>query len=160
MHPNGKWRRRWVIAGNALLVMFALGLVGEVDYRMSGSPQFVSSSAPSPLYNLSSPHGPVTNIYLYASDGTPLKGVLLYDQDGRPLRTEMQLWWADRCERAVSYPRAADGVGVEHSYPKSYLLTGANGALSCNTESYTPQVPIPNFPATPENPSGTVSQAP
>lgn len=160
MHPNGKWRRRWVIAGNALLVMFALGLVGEVDYRMSGSPQFVSSSAPSPLYNLSSPHGPVTNIYPYASDGTPLKGVLLYDQDGRPLRTEMQLWWADRCERAVSYPRAADGVGVEHSYPKSYLLTGANGALSCNTESYTPQVPIPNFPATPENPSGTVSQAP
>lgn len=158
MHPGGKWRRRLVVAGNALLVMFALGLVSEVDYRMTGGPQFVSSSGvPSQVHRLSSSHGPVTNIYPYASDGTPLKGVLLYDQDGRPLRTEMQLWWADRCERAVSYPRAADGVGVEHSYPKSYLLTGANGALPCNTEGYTPTVPIPTFPATPGDLPGTVS---
>jgi hypothetical protein len=141
--------------------MFALGVVSSVDYRMTGEPQFVSSSGvPSQVYQLSSPSGPVTNIYPYASDGTTLKGVLLYDQDGRPLRTEMQLWWADRCERAVSYPRAADGVGVEHSYPKTYLLTGANGALSCNTDGYTPQVPIPTFPATAEDPSGTAPPAP
>lgn len=145
-HPGGKWRRRLIIGGNALLVMFSLGLISEVDYRMTGSPQFVSAPV-SPNYHLSSPHGPVTNIFPYSEDGTPLKGVLLYDQDGRPLRSEMQHWWADRCERAVSLPQAADGVGVEHSYPKSYLVTGANGALACNTDGYAPQVPIPTFPA-------------
>jgi hypothetical protein len=151
-HPGGRWRRRAVIAGNALLVMFALGLVSEVDHRMTGGPQFASSTGvPSEVPRLSSPHGPVTNIYPYASDGTPLKDVLLYDQDGRPLRSEIQHWWADRCQRAVSYPQAADGVGVEHSYPKSYLLTGSNGSLACNADGYTPQVPIPTFPATPGN---------
>jgi hypothetical protein len=161
IHPGGKWRRRLVIAGNAFLVMFALGVVSSVDYRMTGEPQFVSSSGvPSQVYQLSSPSGPVTNIYPYASDGTPLKGVLLYDQDGRPLRTEMQLWWADRCERAISHPRAADGVEVQHSYPKSYLLTGANGALSCNTEGYAPTVPVPTFPATAGGLPGTVSPGP
>jgi hypothetical protein len=130
--------------------------LSEVDHRMTGGPQFVSSSGtPSPLYNLSSPHGPVTNIYPYASDGTPLKDVLLYDQDGRPLRSEIQHWWADRCQRAVSYPQAADGVGVEHSYPKSYLLTGANGSLACNADGYTPQAQIPTFPAPPGNVSPT-----
>lgn len=149
-HPGGKWRRRLTVAGNAFLVMFALGMLSEVDHRMTGGPRFVSSTGvPSQVHRLSSPYGPVTNIYPYASDGTPLKDVLLYDQDGRPLRSEVQLWWADRCERAVSYPRAADGVGVEHSYPKDYLLTGANGALSCNAEGYIPQVPIPTFPGSP-----------
>jgi hypothetical protein len=161
MHPGGRWRRRAVIAGNALLVMFSLGLISEVDHRMSGGPRFVSSSGvPSEVSQLSSPHGPVTNIYPYASDGTPLKGVLLYDQDGRPLRSEMQHWWADRCQRAVSYPLAADGVGVEHSYPKSYQLTGANGGLACRAEGYTPQVPIPTFPAAPSELSGTVTPGP
>lgn len=155
LHPGGKWRRRLVVAGNALLVIFSLGMMSELDHRMTRNPQFVSLGTPSPLYDLSSPHGPVTNIYPYSSDGTPLKGVLLYDQDGRPLRSERQLWWADRCERAVSYPRAADGVGVQHSYPKSYLLTGANGTSACDTDGYTPQVPIPTFPASPGNPAGT-----
>ncbi|HYN98662.1 MAG TPA: hypothetical protein VEU28_03215, partial [Actinomycetota bacterium] len=106
-HPGQKWRRRLVIAGNAFLVIFSLGLISEMDYRMSGSPQFVSAAG-APPYQLSSPHGPVTNIFPYAADGTPLDNVLLYDQDGRPLRTETQLWWADRCERAVAVPRAAD----------------------------------------------------
>ena len=155
MHPGGKWRRRLTIAGNAILVMFALGMMSEVDHRMSGETQFVSASG-GPPYRLSSPHGPVTNIYPYAADGTPLKDVLLYDQDGRPLRTEMQLWWADHCERAVAVPRAADGVGVEFSYPKSYVLTGNNGAMPCNVEGYNPKVPLPAFAQTPA-PSATAA---
>ncbi len=166
-HPGGKWRRRLIIGANAVLVMFTVGLVSEVDYRMTGGPAFVSAPAV-PNYELNSPHGPVTNIFPYAPDGTPLKGILLYDQDGRPLRSEMQHWWADGCERALSFPQAADGVGVEHSYPKSYLLTGANGALACNSQSHTPGVPIPTFspdpapeaPSPPDQPEGVAPPAP
>lgn len=159
MHPGGNWRRRALIAGNALLVLFALGLVSEVDYRMSGGPGFVSPSG-GPLYRLSSPSGPVTNIHPYAADGTPLEGVLLYDQDGRPLRTETQLWWADGCERKPSFPTAADGVGVEHSYPKKYVVTGANGALSCDPDGFTPQFPIPIFPSPAAGAGGTAAASP
>lgn len=152
MHPGEKWRRRLIIAGNALLAMFALGMSSEVGHRMTGGAQFVSANG-GPPFQLSSPHGPVTNIYPYSSDGTPLKDVLLYDQDGRPLRTEMQLWWADRCERAVAVPWAADGVGVEFSYPKSYVLTGNNAGLPCNVEGYNPTVPLPEFAQTPDPPA-------
>lgn len=157
-HPGGKWRRRLVIAGNVLLVMFALGTMSEVDHRISPGTQFVEAYG-GPAYRLSSPNGPVTNIYPYSADGTPLTGVLLYDQDGRPLRTEMQRWWADGCERAVSFPRAADGVGVEFSYPKSYVLTGANGTMACNLEGYNPKVAIPAFPNATPAPAGTEQPA-
>ncbi|HEX2149719.1 MAG TPA: hypothetical protein VHI31_06070 [Actinomycetota bacterium] len=155
-HPGPKWRRRLTIAGNAFLVIFALGLISEMDYRMSGSPQFATSSGAA-QYQLSSRHGPVTNIFPYSADGTPLDNVLLYDQDGRPLRTEMQLWWPDRCERAVAVPRAADGVGVEFSYPKDYVVTGNNGDLACKAEGYAPQVPLPTFGPNPAPDSTIVS---
>ncbi|HEX2178063.1 MAG TPA: hypothetical protein VHL54_00880 [Actinomycetota bacterium] len=143
--PLGKRQRQLVLAGNALLVIFALTLMDGVDSRMSNQANFASLSGQSEPFRLVSPYGPVTNILPYAADGTPLDGVLLYDQDGRPLRTDAQLWWPDGCERVAAHPRAADGVGVEFSYPKDYVLTGSPPGRPCLQQPERPNVPIPAF---------------
>lgn len=141
----GKRQRQMVLAGNALLVIFALTLMDSVDSRMANQPDFASFTGQTQPFRLVSPHGPVTNIFAYAADGTPLDGVLLYDQDGRPLRTDAQLWWPDRCERVAAHPRASDGVGVEFSYPKDYVLTGSAPGQPCLQQPERPNVPIPTF---------------
>ncbi|HEX2054515.1 MAG TPA: hypothetical protein VHJ78_12425, partial [Actinomycetota bacterium] len=133
-----------------LLAVWAVALVSEMDQRLQPAPTFVGLT-PEPAYMLSSKHGPVTNIYPYAPDGTPLEGVLLFDQDGRPLRTETQLWWADRCQRQPAYPRAADGGLVEFAYPKSYQLGQVLTGQQCQAEVPRPPVPLPTFP--PEGPA-------
>jgi hypothetical protein len=145
--PLGRLQRQMVLVGNVVLVIFALTLMDSMDHRMSPASAGTFAAVPevqSP-YRLSSQHGPVTNIFPYASDGTPLDGVLLYDQDGRPLRTEAQLWWPDHCDRVPAYPRAADGVSVEFSYPKNYVLTGGFPGQPCRAEIERPKVPIPVF---------------
>ena len=116
---------------------------------------------------LESPHGPVTNIYPFDSQGRPLEGVLLYDQDGRPLRVARQEWWADGCERTPAHPLAADGVPVEFVYPYNYRLERAGqgefesreqlGASGCLPQIPRPIVPVPTFPAPAAEPPATTT---
>ena len=143
---------RWLVyAGNIVLAIFALTLIGDMEPRMSGA-TYVNVSSPFPEFPLASKYGPVTNIYPYSADGTPLENVLLYDQDGRPLRTAMQLWWADGCKRMIADPKAADGVGVEFSYPKNYVVIGMQPGQKCEMNGSRPVVPVPVFPGKPEAP--------
>jgi hypothetical protein len=113
---------------------------------------------PDETYPLLSRHGPVTDVFPYAADGTPLHGVLLYDQDGRPLKVGFQQWWADNCARVLDQPQAADGVPVPNSYPQSYVLDPAGvdlsrsiprPASSCEAVVPRPAVPLPTFAPVP-----------
>ena len=116
------------------LAVTALGVLRDAPHRLAvhrvayvqgGQSMFQFSP-------LATPHGPVTDIYPYAADGTPLSGVLLYDQDGRPLQTGKQLWWADHCKRVLSPPLALDGAPVPFSYPQTYVLDRAGVDLYGN----------------------------
>lgn len=165
-------RPSWRRLGIATNVLFFIGLVltslsPVAAPTPSQSVQFVPQM-PGQLGVLASPHGPVTNIYPYDSQGRPLEGVLLFDQDGRPLRAGSQEWWEDGCTRAPLHPLAADGVPLEFSYPYRYGVTGrSNQAVQqdfmeramaertgqdpaatqgCLPEIPRPQVPIPVFP--------------
>lgn len=127
--------RRWqvviaVVVDVALLVG-ALATVGEVRDRLVRT-RYVQVAAADPFHDSSliTRRGPVTNLFAYSLDGTPLANVLLFDQDGRPLRTGEQRWWADHCRRVVAAPKAADGVAIEHAYPKAYVLDPARRGLS------------------------------
>ena len=141
-----------VLAVNAVIVVLAAGLVGDAHSRLTRTSYIqVRPVALTDRYPLVSKHGPVTNIYAYDAQGHPLQGVLLFDQDGRPLRTALQQWWKDGCRRAPDYPRAADGVPVDFSYPETYVLTQAVPSLgsACLTAPARPVVPIPSFSPTP-----------
>jgi hypothetical protein len=130
---------------NAALVLGALGLLIQSD-RLAVTRTVPFPIPPSSYYDLSSPHDPVTNIYPFSREGAPLDGVLLFDQDGRPLRTAAQEWWADGCRRVAEHPRAADGVPVEFSYPKRYVVAGPYpSAQRCAQTAARPVVPLPTF---------------
>jgi hypothetical protein len=145
-----------VIALDVLLLASAWNLLHDWRWRTSVQVAF-GGAAPVDLFAespVATTHGPVTNIFPYTTDGKPLDGVLLFDQDGRPLQTGNQLWWADQCRRIVSLPRAADGVPVPFSYPKTYVLDPAGGTLNgvpatagqCAAALARPAVPLPTFP--------------
>ena len=145
------WRRVGIAANAVLLIGLFLGSMVPRNAVV----------APSITWEpfLLSRHGPVTNIYPYDSAGRPLEGVLLYDQDGRPLRVDFQHWWADRCQREPEFPRAADGVPVEFSYPRKYKVTNTAefgemfDGRPCTAEIPRPPVPIPQFPSPAEGPT-------
>ncbi len=128
------------------MVVGALAVLTGVDGRL-GQTQQVYIGSPVNEYTLATRQGPVTNIFPYSRDGQPLTDVLLFDQDGRPLRAERQQWWADGCARTVEFPRAADGVPVEFTYPMKYVLRLGAQPGPCETTVTRPPVPLPTFPA-------------
>lgn len=155
-----------VIAGNLVLAFGALVVLDMVPGRLE---RVVFVSSPASLDPFASPlrsrYGPVTDIYPYAADGTPLEGVLLFDQDGRPLHVAQQKWFADRCGRVLSQPRAADGVPVPYSYPQQYVLDPQGRTLDglpagpgqCQATRPRPAAPLPTFG--PPNPLGAAPPA-
>lgn len=136
----------------AVVVLGALALLSDADTRMSTDHAHLYGPPAGAGYELNSPHGPVTNIYPYGRDGSALEDVLLFDQDGRPLRTTHQEWWPDGCQRAVDHSRAADGVAVEFSYPKRYVVVDRPPMTSCTATPGPPPVPLPEFPPPPPLP--------
>ena len=152
--------RRFGMAANAAAVLIALLTVTLTPTYPTVEESLSVERRPW----LVSPHGPVTNILPYDSEGNPLEGVLLFDQDGRPLRVERQEWWADGCRREPAHPLAADGVPVEFSYPVEHQWSGQvefmpseQGGTQCVREIPRPPVPVPTFPsdAGPEAPAPT-----
>lgn len=136
----------------ALVVLGALALLSDAGTRLSTDHSHLYGPPAGAGYELNSPHGPVTNIYPYGRDGSALEDVLLFDQDGRPLRTAHQEWWPDGCQRAVDHSRAADGVAVEFSYPKRYVVVDRPPMTSCTATAGPPPVPLPEFPPPPPLP--------
>lgn len=143
-----------VVATNVGLVVLGANLMHDAPDRLArvvvleGRVTELATGA-SPLV---SRHGPVTNVFPYASDGRPLSGVLLFDQDGRPLLAGVQQWWPDRCMRVMSPPLAADGVPVAHSYPQRYVLAPGpldlrsypvQGSRTCQAVLKPPTVQVP-----------------
>lgn len=152
------WRRVGIAAnvGVALIAALVLGLspthpTVEESMTVTRRPWLVS------------PHGMVTNILPYDSNGNPLESVLLFDQDGRPLRVERQEWWSDGCRRDPAHPLARDGVPVEFSYPVDYRVsdrvefTPRAAGSQCLEKIPRPAVPIPEFPAADATPSQPAS---
>jgi hypothetical protein len=137
--------RALVLALDAVVAISALALLSSVDGRLTTriQPVFVDKGNP---YALATQSGPVTNVFPYSRDGQPLSDVLLFDQDGRPLRAELQQWWADGCQRTVEFPRAADGVPVEFTFPLRYVLRAGPQPGPCDTTVARPPVPLPTFP--------------
>ncbi|HVE46237.1 MAG TPA: hypothetical protein VNA57_05780 [Acidimicrobiales bacterium] len=156
----GPRARLAVRAGDAVLVLAGLALLFQAESRLSVNHAHFESSPQTMNFELSSPHGPVTNIFPYGRDGTPLEDVLLFDQDGRPLRTATQEWWPDGCRRSVAFSPAADGVAVEFSYPKRYTVVDGHPTSPCVPTPARPPVPIPQFapPPTPSEQRGAVPQ--
>lgn len=165
-------RKRLVLAADAVVALLGLSLVMDASLRLGAfqGGNVVYQASVSTNYALASPHGPITNIYPYDSQGRPLEDVLLYDQDGRPLRAERQQWWADGCERMPAHPLAADGVPVEFSYPITYAVdlhvfgSAPDADVQryrdmyeerCDANVQRPSVPIPTFPAPPAAASPT-----
>ena len=157
-------RRRLVLVADVVIAMVALSLVMEASLRLGASGsggQVVYVEQGTSADALVSPHGPVTNIYPYDSQGRALDNVLLYDQDGRPLRVARQEWWADGCQRTPTHPLAADGVPVEFSYPVNYTVDlqpftsfdpetrtymEQTVTQNCQQQIARPAVPLPTFP--------------
>jgi hypothetical protein len=146
-----------VVALDLAVLLGAVNLLHDAQWRSdrhqlvyvaaSGGNRFVDS----PL--ITEAHGPVTNILPFTADGKPLSGVLLFDQDGRPLVTGQQHWFADRCRRVLTPPRAADGTPIAFSYPKQYALdpegkTLGGGQVTAGqcVALTTPKVPVPVLP--------------
>ena len=127
----------------------ALSVVSSVDSRLASRIEPVLFGPTAIDSALATPYGPVTNIFPYSRDGQPLDDVVLFDQDGRPLRAELQQWWPDGCARIVEFPRAADGVPVEFTYPMRYVLRSATQPGPCQPTLARPPVPLPTFPAEP-----------
>lgn len=155
--PVGPGARRAIRAADVLLALAGLALLAQAESRISVNHAHFDSQAPRSSHELSSPHGPVTNIYPYGPDGSPLEDVLLFDQDGRPLRSATQEWWPDGCQRGVDHPQAADGVGVEFAYPKRYAVVNGSPMAPCAATPARPPVPLPVFsplPVPPEQPQG------
>ena len=138
--------RVFVLALDVAVAVGALSLLSTVDGRLTQNQQ-VFIAGPANTYALATPNGPVTNIFPYSRDGQPLDDVVLFDQDGRPLRAELQQWWADGCARTVDFPKAADGVPVEFTYPLRYVLRSATQPGPCEPNLARPPVPLPTFPA-------------
>jgi len=149
-----------VAAAGVLLVMVAvaaaLHLREDIRGGLSAAAWAPAPQVPDEEYPLMSRHGPITDVFPYAADGTPLEGVLLYDQDGRPLKVGFQEWWADRCARVLAQPKAADGVAVPNSYPQAYAVDDGRGVDiygvpltpgQCATDVPRPAVPLPTFAA-------------
>ncbi len=134
-----------IIAGNALLVMFTLGMLSEVDYRMNpGNPVRRRFGARRPLPAELAPRAGDQHLSLLRRRHALKECCSTTRTAGR---------CAPRCSSGgltgangrSAVPRAADGVGVELSYPKNYVLTGDNGGLPCNVEGYNPKVMLPSF---------------
>lgn len=124
-----------IVAVDLALAVAAVGVLRDAPRRLTTHTVEVVTPAQDPAFRLSpliTQHGPVTDIYPYASDGTPLHDVLLYDQDGRPLQTGKQLWWPDRCKRVLAPPLALDGGPVPFAYPQRYVLDRSAVDLSGN----------------------------
>ena len=124
-----------VLAVDVALALAAVGVLRDAPRRLTTHRVEVITQVQDPEFRLSpliTQHGPVTDIYPYAADGTPLHDVLLYDQDGRPLQTGKQLWWADHCNRVLAPPLALDGGPVPFAYPQHYVLDRANVDLRGN----------------------------
>ena len=150
--------RRAVAAANIALALAAAILVLQIESRLSyGYPIYDGAASFNP-YELTSRHGPVTNIHPYSRDGKPLEDVLLFDQDGRPLRTAHQEWWPDGCPRVIDAPLATDGVPVDFAYPHRYVPAatvrqfGPSGpqapvSVQCAATPRTPPVPLPQLSA-------------
>ena len=122
-----------VLLLDAALLVAAAGVVQDAPHRLATHTVTRVSTGTDSAFRYSplvTQHGPVTDIYPYAADGTPLHDVLLYDQDGRPLQTGKQLWWPDRCKRVLAPPLALDGSPVPFAYPQHYVLDRANVDLN------------------------------
>jgi hypothetical protein len=138
-----------------VLFSFVLGQSGEISRASAGGVPLSATDEALGAYPLVSRHGPVTDVFPYAADGTPLEGVLLYDQDGRPLQVGFQEWWADGCVRVLEQPRAVDRVAVPNSFPQAYELPEQGLDVfgnpmtpgSCVENLPRPDVPLPTFPA-------------
>ena len=150
--------RRLIAAANIALGLAAAILALQLESRLSYGYPVYRGSAAFNAYELTSRHGPVTNIYPYSRDGQPLEDVLLFDQDGRPLRTAHQEWWPDGCQRVVDTPLATDGVPVDFAYPHRYVPAatvrelgpaGPQAPVSthCSATLMTPPVPLPQMSA-------------
>lgn len=134
------WRLAAIGANGALLVL-ALLTVSLIPQRA------VETSTLSRRPWLVSPHGLVTNIYPYDAKGQPLEGVFLFDQDGRPLRVDFQQKWDDGCRREPAFPRSADGMPIDFSYPRQYRVASAGEFESMfESQRCLPQVPRPTVP--------------
>ena len=160
--PLSPGARRAVRAGDVLLALGGLALLAQAEARISVNHAHFDSASSWSSYELSSTHGPVTNIFPYSRDGSPLEEVLLFDQDGRPLRSATQEWWPDGCQRIVDYSQAADGVAVEFSYPKRYAVVSGRPMSPCAATPARPPVPLPVFspPQVPPEQPAVVPPAP
>jgi len=139
-----------VVAIDVAVALAAAAVLFHAQGRLTHV-QIVQTPAARPV-ELTSPSGPVTNIFPYSREGQPLVDVLLFDQDGRPLRAAFQRWWADGCSRGVEHPSAADGVAVEFAYPVQYVLGSKTQTGSCRAAVARPAVPLPVFPTAPTAP--------
>lgn len=121
-----------VIAVDVVIVALAFQVAATAPERLAlHSVRLVDRTDESlRLSPLATRHGQVTNLFVYAADGTPLTDVLLYDQDGRPLLSGRQLWWPDHCRRLLVPPTDLTGAPVANAYPQHYVLDPAHLTLS------------------------------
>jgi hypothetical protein len=113
------WRTRWlVVAGNAVLAVFALLMTAELssseandDYR--NGQEYVATYS-GPVAGLRADGREISNIFPFDADGKPLKDVYLVDQDGNPVVATH--YDNELLERQVPLDR--DGIELRHRYPQ------------------------------------------
>ena len=114
------WKRAAVVAGNVVLVFYALSLAGDVGPREvryvdsggEGRPFFPDSC-------LRNGDGSViTNLYAHDADGRLLDPVLLYDQFGRPIDNLCPEYDGQGRRLVTEYRRDANGAPVINAFPR------------------------------------------
>jgi len=104
-----------IIAGNAVLVVFALSLLGGSSRGLDSNPPDQLTAYRSCLSNGEGQS--ITNLYAYDTDGRLLDPVLLYDQSGRPI--DLCPDYGDQGRGlAAEFPRDANGAPVVNAFPR------------------------------------------
>ena len=124
--------RRLTIAGNLVLGLFALFLLGDLGATRYASDAYydqyaASGSYPEALLGLRSDGREISNIYPFDAKGRPLAGVQLVDQDGIPLVATRQ----DDPDLESRLQLDANGNAIPNRYPREqYRVDPTTGQRS------------------------------
>jgi len=110
-------RRLAVLAGNAVLGLFALSLIGiDGGGGAVGQPAYGGPMADGCLANGDGQS--ITNLWAYDADGRLLDPVLLYDQAGRPIDNLCPTFDAQGRRLSTEYRRDINGAAVINAFPR------------------------------------------
>lgn len=133
-----RWPRRLMLAGTAILAVFALAGFAEADQQARGRSDMYSPVNGNPYHDIG-------DVYVYDSEGRLLTGVRLFDQNGEPIELGYM-----RCQEEN------EGMATSDWKIASYPRCPQNAPFTIRPEEL-PGIPQPATPTPGASPSGSVA---